>query len=131
MEFLGSGGLILLIITVAWLAFLTPTGTRSVKTPKKNRVSAIKIVRSTQLPANNGLKTQTPINKGIQDNLAAVEESKKVVINRLPDPLSARLGSIENVEWAQVHDLEKVRTEREKISSETLDEIMQRRRSNG
>jgi hypothetical protein len=131
MEFLGSGGLILLIITVAWLAFLTPTGTRSVKTPKKNRVSAIKIVRSTQLPANNALKTQTPINKGIQDNLAAVEESKKVVINRLPDPLSARLGSIENVEWAQVHDLEKVRTEREQISSETLDEIMQRRRSNG
>ncbi|MEY4418323.1 MAG: hypothetical protein RIQ88_761 [Actinomycetota bacterium] len=131
MEFLGSGGLILLIITVAWLAFLTPTGTRSVKTPKKNRVSAIKIVRSTQLPANNALKTQTPINKGLQDNLAAVEESKKVVINRLPDPLSARLGSIENVEWAQVHDLEKVRTEREQISSETLDEIMQRRRSNG
>jgi hypothetical protein len=38
---------------------------------------------------------------------------------------------LENVKWAEVVPLEEVREEKEKISSETLDEILQRRRSNG
>jgi hypothetical protein len=52
-------------------------------------------------------------------------------MNRLPDPLSARLGKIEDVKCADIHELENARKEKENISSENLDEIMRRRRSNG
>jgi len=54
-----------------------------------------------------------------------------VIVNRLPDPLSARLGKIESVKWAEILELDDARKEKENISSESLDEIMRRRRSNG
>ena len=50
---------------------------------------------------------------------------------RLPDPLTARLGEIEKVEWAKVIRLEEIKTDAENnLSSETLDEILRRRRAN-
>jgi hypothetical protein len=60
-----------------------------------------------------------------------VQPAAKVEVNRLPDPLSARLGKIENVQWAEVRELDQAREVKEKLSSETLDEILERRRSNG
>ena len=72
-------------------------------------------------------------NKGVAEELVseALPAVEKVVINRLPDPLSARLGKIESVNWADVVELNDARKEKENISSENLDEIMRRRRSNG
>ena len=50
---------------------------------------------------------------------------------KLPDPLTARLGEIEKVEWAKVIRLEEIKTDAESnLSSETLDEILRRRRAN-
>ena len=50
---------------------------------------------------------------------------------RLPDPLTARLGEIEKVEWAKVIRLAEIKTDAENnLSSETLDEILRRRRAN-
>lgn len=131
MEFLGSGGVVLLLIAVAWLAFMTPTGQRSTKAEKNKRSRQVKSQRSVQIRQNNTMQPRTRVVIGEQARSEIEITPEKVVINRLPDPLSARLGTIENVSWAAVHDLEKVREEKEKISSETLDEILKRRRSIG
>jgi hypothetical protein len=60
-----------------------------------------------------------------------LEQLEKVEVNRLPDPLSARLGKIENVQWAEVRELFQTRDVKENVSSKSLDEILERRRSNG
>jgi hypothetical protein len=64
-------------------------------------------------------------------SVVAPEQAAKVEVNRLPDPLSARLGKIENVQWAEVRDLSEAREVKENVSSKSLDEILERRRSNG
>ena len=131
MEFLGSGGVILALIAIAWLSFMTPSGQRSVKVERKSRVRQVKIQKSTQISVKNTDQAESLANKGQEDQQKPEITVEKVVINRLPDPLSARLGSIENVSWAPVVDLEKKREEKENINSETLDEILKRRRSIG
>ncbi len=139
MEITGSGGILLLIVAVLWLGFMTPSGKRGlsdrkVKTKKqrnirtvsysetqKNTVAAPREANSYLASRATEVETLVPVAKATQ----------KVVINRLPDPLSARLGKIESVQWAQVHELEDARAEKEQLSSENLDEILRRRRSNG
>ncbi len=135
MDFLGSGGVVLIVLAVLWLGFLTPSGQRGLqdREPRTKRArSTTKNVRSSRKTTN--LPRYQVITR-VQDHEIAqkVEEkpAEKVIINRLPDPLSARLGTLENVKWAEVLLLENAREEKEKISSESLDEILQRRRSNG
>ncbi|NBQ92715.1 MAG: hypothetical protein EBU06_01955 [Micrococcales bacterium] len=131
MEFLGSGGFALLLIAIAWLGFMTPTGQRSVKVSKKSKARPVKAVRVRQNPATIPSAAISRVVIGEQAGVTASEAPEKVVVNRLPDPLSARLGTIENVPWAQVHNLEKIREEIEQTELQNLDEILQRRRSNG
>jgi len=131
MEIIGSGGVALLLIAVAWLGFMTPTGQRSVKVEKKSKARPVKIQRVRQNPNAIATRPTSRVVTGEQASTTAAVAPEKVVINRLPDPLSARLGTIENVEWAEVHNLEKVREEKAQTELQNLDEILQRRRSNG
>lgn len=131
MEFLSSGGIAILLIAVAWLGFMTPTGQRSVKVEKKSRAKPVKVQRIRQNTSITTNPATTRVVIGEQAGVATAAAPEKVVVNRLPDPLSARLGKIENVTWAQVHDLEKIREEKEQNELQNLDEILQRRRSNG
>ncbi|MFM8927560.1 MAG: hypothetical protein ACKOFA_05100 [Rhodoluna sp.] len=131
MEFIGSGGIVLLILAVLWLSFIAPANQNHSAKPKSKRSSS----KATLKPARSGVKvTYTPrtlVNTGSESLPETKQEVEKVVINRLPDPLSARLGSIENVSWAEVKDLDVAREEKQRISSENLDEILKRRRSIG
>lgn len=138
MEFSATGGILLLVIVVLWVGFMTPTGKqgllarREVKEAKKiaRRAPALKPKTTEVTKVNNPWFVEEKISE-----VESVKESKepveKIVVNRLPDPLSARLGKIEDVQWAEIVELNDARNEKEKISSETLDEIMRRRRSNG
>jgi len=139
MEITGSGGILLLIVAVLWLGFMTPSGKRGlsdrkVKTKKQRNIRTVSYSaaqRSTVLPpreANSYLASRAT---EVETVATVAQTSQKVVVNRLPDPLSARLGKIESVQWAQVHELEDARVEKEQLSSENLDEILRRRRSNG
>lgn len=131
MEAFGSGGILLLVIAVLWLTFMTPTGQRR---EKSVRTKSTKTQRSTSVaarPLKYTTMATTPINKGLQVEVSPAAVTEKVVISRLPDPLSARIGSIENVPWAEVKDLDRAREAKAKISSENLDEILKRRRANG
>lgn len=139
MEITGSGGILLLIVAVLWLGFMTPSGKRGlsdrkVKTKKQRNIRTVSYSaaqRSTVLPpreANSYLASRAT---EVETVAPVAQTSQKVVVNRLPDPLSARLGKIESVQWAQVHELEDARVEKEQLSSENLDEILRRRRSNG
>jgi hypothetical protein len=139
MEITGSGGILLLIVAVLWLGFMTPSGKRGlsdrkVKTKKQRNIRTVSYSaaqRSTVLPpreANSYLASRAT---EVETVAPVAQAPQKVVVNRLPDPLSARLGKIESVQWAQVHELEDVRAEKEQLSSENLDEILRRRRSNG
>lgn len=139
MEITGSGGILLLIVAVLWLGFMTPSGKRGlsdrkVKTKKQRKIRTVSYSAAQRNPvvatreANSYLASR-PAQVEIATPVA--QESQKVVVNRLPDPLSARLGKIESVQWAQVHELEDARVEKEQLSSENLDEILRRRRSNG
>ena len=139
MEITGSGGILLLIVAVLWLGFMTPSGKRGlsdrkVKTKKQRNIRTVSYSaaqRSTVLPpreANSYLASRAT---EVETVAPVAQTSQKVVVNRLPDPLSARLGKIESVQWAQVHELEDARAEKEQLSSENLDEILRRRRSNG
>jgi hypothetical protein len=139
MEITGSGGILLLIVAVLWLGFMTPSGKRGlsdrkVKTKKQRNIRTVSYSaaqRSTVLPpreANSYLASRAT---EVETVAPVAQTPQKVVINRLPDPLSARLGKIESVQWAQVHELEDARAEKEQLSSENLDEILRRRRSNG
>jgi len=131
MEIFGSGGIILLIVAVLWLSFMTPTGQRREVEAKAKRESVVRTRKSAARPIKFTTIATTPVNKGLQAEVKAEAAPEKVVINRLPDPLSARIGTIENVPWAEVKDLDKAREEKAKISSENLDEILRRRRANG
>lgn len=139
MEITGSGGILLLIVAVLWLGFMTPSGKRGlsdrkVKTKKQRNIRTVSYSpaqRNTVIPpreANSYLASRAT---EVETVAPVAKTSQKVVVNRLPDPLSARLGKIESVQWAQVHELEDARAEKEQLSSENLDEILRRRRSNG
>lgn len=139
MEITGSGGILLLIVAVLWLGFMTPSGKRGlsdrkVKTKKQRNIRTV----SYSAAQRNTVAAPREANSYLPSRATAVEteapvaqQPQKVVVNRLPDPLSARLGKIESVQWAQVHEIEDARAEKEQLSSENLDEILRRRRSNG
>lgn len=139
MEITGSGGILLLIVAVLWLGFMTPSGKRGlsdrkVKTKKQRNIRTV----SYSAAQRNTVAAPREANSYLPSKATEVEtaapvaqQPQKVVVNRLPDPLSARLGKIESVQWAQVHELEDARAEKEQLSSENLDEILRRRRSNG
>jgi hypothetical protein len=139
MEITGSGGILLLIVAVLWLGFMTPSGKRGlsdrkVKTKKQRKIRTVSYSAAQRNPvvatreANSYLASRPA---QVETAVPVAQEPQKVVVNRLPDPLSARLGKIESVQWAQVHELEDARVEKEQLSSENLDEILRRRRSNG
>lgn len=138
MEFTGTGGILLLVVAVLWLGFMTPSGKRGIndhnqaRSTRKatRRAPAVQVRKETpQVLVTPWFETQVISEvKSLSKALPIVE---KVVVNRLPDPLSARLGKIENVRWAEILELEDARKEKENISSENLDDIMRRRRSNG
>jgi hypothetical protein len=139
MEITGTGGLLLLIIAVLWLGFMTPSGKSGLRDATKRRKRVARVTRPSQQSNQSRLQLRTPQNPWIQADVEAmepvaapeVEQPKKVEINRLPDPLSARLGKIENVQWAEVRELNQAREVKENLKPETLDEILERRRSNG
>ena len=139
MEITGSGGILLLVIAVLWLGFMTPSGKSGLgdATKKRKRVDRVSTQTQTAKPLKVQVRTQQ--NPWFQADVEAIEPlastqpqaASKVEVNRLPDPLSARLGKIENVQWAEVREISKAREEKENVSSKTLDEILERRRSNG
>jgi hypothetical protein len=138
MEFTGSGGILLLVVAVLWLGFMTPSGKNGMQERSANKAKAKQARRAPAVVVKTEEKVSVNTawfqeNKGVAEELVseAPPAVEKVVINRLPDPLSARLGKIEDVKWADIHELENARKEKENISSENLDEIMRRRRSNG
>jgi hypothetical protein len=138
MEFTGTGGILLLVIAVLWLGFMTPSGKRGINDHNEARANRRAARRASAVKAESEEKV-VELNPWFETELSVKEETlaevapavEKVVVNRLPDPLSARLGKIESVNWADVVELNDARKEKENISSENLDEIMRRRRSNG
>ncbi|MBJ7280770.1 MAG: hypothetical protein JHD31_02725 [Rhodoluna sp.] len=138
MEFTGTGGILLLVAAVLWLGFMTPSGKRGINDHNEARANR---KASRRAPAVE-VKKEAPkvlvtpwfeeqVISEVESLSKAVPAAEKAVVNRLPDPLSARLGKIESVKWAEILELEDARKEKENISSENLDDIMRRRRSNG
>jgi len=138
MEFTGTGGILLLVIAVLWLGFMTPSGKRGINDHTEARAYRRAARGESAVQAKSEEKV-VEVNPWFEKELSVEVETlsevapavEKVVVNRLPDPLSARLGKIESVNWADVVELNDARKEKENISSENLDEIMRRRRSNG
>lgn len=138
MEFTGTGGILLLVLAVLWLGFMTPSGKRGINDHNEARANRRAARRASAVKANSE-EDVVVANPWFEKELTVEVETlsevapavEKVVVNRLPDPLSARLGKIESVNWADVVELNDARKEKENISSENLDEIMRRRRSNG
>jgi hypothetical protein len=118
------------VIAVLWLGFMTPSGKSGLRDATKRRKRVERVSRPAQQSNQPRIQLRTQQNPWIQADVEAMEQlaaqeaeqPKKVEINRLPDPLSARLGKIENVQWAEV---------KENMKPEILDEILERRRSNG
>lgn len=139
MEITGTGGLLLLVIAVLWLGFMTPSGKSGLGDAAKKRKRVQRVSAPTQVakPLKVQIKTQqnpwfqADVEGVAQQSSAEPQVAEKVVVNRLPDPLSARLGKIENVQWAEVRELNQAREVKESLTAESLDEILQRRRSNG
>jgi hypothetical protein len=139
MEITGTGGILLLIVAVLWLGFMTPSGKSGLSDATKRRKRVESVVVRTKAADPQKIQVKTHQNpwyladvEGIEQTAAAESEQiQRVEINRLPDPLSARLGKIENVQWAEVRQINAAREVKENLTSETLDEILQRRRSNG
>jgi len=139
MEITGTGGILLLVVAVLWLGFMTPSGKSGLGDATRRRRRVDRVVIQTR--AADKQKIQVKIKKnpwyladveGVEKTKPAEEiQSTRVEVNRLPDPLSARLGKIENVQWAEVRELNPAREVKENLTSESLDEILQRRRSNG
>ena len=139
MEITGTGGILLLVVAVLWLGFMTPSGKSGLRDATKRRTRVDRVVVQSRAADKQKVQVKTQQNPwydadvaGIEQ-VAAMEEPQvaKVEVNRLPDPLSARLGKIENVQWAEVREINQAREVKESITSESLDEILQRRRSNG
>ena len=138
MEFTGTGGILLLVVAILWLGFMTPSGKRGIndhnqdranrKTSRRAPVVQVK-KEAPQIVVSPWFENQ--VISEVESLAEVVSAAEKAVVNRLPDPLSARLGKIESVKWAEILELEDVRKEKENISSENLDDIMRRRRSNG
>jgi len=128
----------LLVIAVLWLGFMTPSGKRGINDHTEARANRRAARRAIAVQAKSEEKV-VEVNPWFEKELSVEVETlsevapaaEKVVVNRLPDPLSARLGKIESVKWAEILELEDARKEKENISSENLDDIMRRRRSNG
>jgi type II secretory pathway component PulM len=139
MEISGSGGLLLLVIAVLWLGFMTPSTKRSESSSKKKRKRIETSSTFSQAGKTIAVQARTSQNPWIHAEVAGVAQAaevketsaEKISVNRLPDPLSARLGKIENVKWAEVREIKEAREVKENLSSKTLDEILERRRSNG
>lgn len=139
MEISGSGGLLLLVVAVLWLGFMTPSTKRSESAASKKRKRVESSATFTQAGKTVKIQARTQENPWIQADVAGIAETsaatevpvEKISVNRLPDPLSARLGKIENVKWAEVRELKEAREVKENLSSKSLDEILERRRSNG
>ena len=128
----------MLVLAVLWLGFMTPSGKRGINDHNEARANRRAARRASAVKANSEEEVVVA-NPWFEKELTLEVETlsevapavEKVVVNRLPDPLSARLGKIESVNWADVVELNDARKEKENISSENLDEIMRRRRSNG
>lgn len=139
MEITGTGGLLLLVIAVLWLGFMTPSGKSGLGDLTKRRKRVERVTAPSKVADKPKVQVRTQQNPWFQadvEGMAKQEETQvqpaaKVEVNRLPDPLSARLGKIESVQWAEVRELDQAREVKEKLNSETLDEILKRRRSNG
>ena len=139
MEITGSGGILLLVIAVLWLGFMTPSGKSGLGDATKKRKRVQRVSAPTQAAKPLKIQVRSQQNPWFQAEVEAIapisavapEQAIKVEVNRLPDPLSARLGKIENVHWAEVRDLSEAREVKENVSSKSLDEILERRRSNG
>jgi hypothetical protein len=138
MEFTGTGGILLLVVAILWLGFMTPSGKRGINDHNQDRANR-KTSRRAPVVQVKKEAPQIVVSPWFENQMISEVESlaevvpaaEKAVVNRLPDPLSARLGKIESVKWAEILELEDVRKEKENISSENLDDIMRRRRSNG
>ncbi len=139
MEITSSGGILLLVIAVLWLGFMTPSGKSGLGDATRKRKRVERVSRATQAVKPLKVQVRTQQNPWFQADVEAIQpvaqqsaaEVTKVAVNRLPDPLSARLGKIENVQWAEVREISQARVEKENVNSKTLDEILERRRSNG
>ena len=139
MEITGTGGILLLVVAVLWLGFMTPSGKSGLRDATKRRTRVDRVVIQTRAADKQKVQVKTQQNPWFDADVAGIEQVAvveepqvaKVEVNRLPDPLSARLGKIENVQWAEVRELNQAREVKENITSESLDEILQRRRSNG
>jgi uncharacterized protein (DUF2344 family) len=118
---------------------MTPSGKSGLRDATKRRKRVERVSRPAQKSNQPRIQLRTQQNPWIQADVEAMEQlaaqeaeqPKKVEINRLPDPLSARLGKIENVQWAEVRELNQAREVKENMKPEILDEILERRRSNG
>lgn len=139
MEITGTGGILLLVVAVLWLGFMTPSGKSGLGDATRRRRRVDRVVIQTRAADKQKIQVKTKQNpwyladvEGVE-NIQPVEEiqSTRVEVNRLPDPLSARLGKIENVQWAEVREINQAREVKENLTAESLDEILQRRRSNG
>ena len=138
MEFTGTGGVLLLVLAVLWLGFMTPSGKRGINDHNEARANRRAARRASAVKANSEEEVvvanpwfEKELTVEVETLSEVAPAAEKVVVNRLPDPLSARLGKIESVNWADVVELNDARKEKDNISSENLDEIMRRRRSNG
>jgi hypothetical protein len=139
MEITGTGGILLLLIAVLWLGFMTPSGKSGLRDATKRRTRVDRVVIHTRAADKQKIQVKTQQNPWFDADVAGIApvavaeepQVEKVEVNRLPDPLSARLGKIENVQWAEVRELNQAREVKENVTSESLDEILQRRRSNG
>lgn len=139
MEITGSGGILFLVIAVLWLGFMTPSGKSGLGDATKKRKRAERVSMPTQAARPLKIQVRSRQNPWFQAEVEGIapqsavelEQLEKVEVNRLPDPLSARLGKIENVQWAEVRELSQTREVKDNVSLKSLDEILERRRSNG
>lgn len=138
MEFTGTGGILLLVVAILWLGFMTPSGKRGINDHNQDRANRKATRRAPVISVKKEVPTvvvspwfENQMISEVESIAKVIPAAEKAVVNRLPDPLSARLGKIESVKWAEILELEDARKEKENISSENLDEIMRRRRSNG
>jgi hypothetical protein len=139
MEITGTGGILLLVVAVLWLGFMTPSGKSGLGDATRRRRRVDRVVIQTRAADKQKIQVKTKQNPWYLADVEGVEkiqpveeiQSTRVEVNRLPDPLSARLGKIENVQWAEVREINQVREVKENLTAESLDEILQRRRSNG